>query len=67
MNETPPRRKAKRKGEEESIYIDHDQPNQPGSSGQRNGDSSGGANGQIHRVESMITFNQVDDFNKQSR
>jgi hypothetical protein len=67
MNETPPRRKAKRKGEEDSIYVDYNQPKQHGSSGQRNGDSSGGANAHIHRVESMITFNQVDDFTKQSR
>jgi hypothetical protein len=66
MNETPPRR-AKGRGEEDSIVIDYAQQKQHGSSGQKNGDSSGRANAHIQRVESIITFNQVDDFNKQSR
>jgi len=68
---TPPRR-GKGRGEEDSIVIDYAEQNKHGrhanySSGKKNGDSSGRANGHIQRVESIITFNQVDDFNKQSR
>ena len=63
---TPPRR-GKGKGEEDSIVIDYAEQNRHGSSGKKNGGSSGQANGHMQRVESIITFNQVDDFNKQSR